>query len=63
VRAFTSLLTFAEAGLVGEALHDHWEKMAGQAPLTREDMAWGDMVQFVLRKARDAVDAREGGGG
>jgi hypothetical protein len=52
------LLTFAEAETVGERIHDHWKKMAGKAPL---DMGWGDLVQQVLRAARDVVSAREGG--
>jgi hypothetical protein len=55
------LLTFAEAETVGAQLHDHWTKMAGKAPMAREDMAWADLVQRVIRLARDVVDAREGG--
>lgn len=54
------LLTFAQAEFVGEQLHDYWQQMAGEAPLRRDDTAWGDVVQFVLRKARDARDASNG---
>jgi hypothetical protein len=53
--------TRAEAETVGERIHDHWKKMAGKAPLERGDMGWGDLVQQVLRAARDVVSAREGG--
>lgn len=56
------LITFAEAETIGEQMHDHWEKMAGEAPMTRDDTAWGDLVQFVIRKANDVWAAREGGG-
>lgn len=54
------LITFGEAEAIGHALHDHWEKMGATPPLDRQDMAWGDIVQFVLRKASEAVLAREG---
>lgn len=49
------LLTFAQAEEVGQRLHDHWQKMAGEAPLARDDMGWGDVVQQVIRLARDVV--------
>jgi hypothetical protein len=54
------LLTFAEAETVGAQLHDHWLKMAGEVPMGREDCGWADIVQQVLRRARDVVDGREG---
>jgi hypothetical protein len=50
------LLTFEQALRVGELLHDRWSIMAGDVPLTRDDMAWGDIVQFVLRSATAEVD-------
>ena len=53
------LLTFAEAESIGEQLHDHWEKMAGAAPMERGDMGWADLVQQVIRRARDVVAQRE----
>lgn len=52
------LLTYSRAEAIGRELHDHFEKMAGSAPLDREDMAWGDIVQFVIRKAREGQDGR-----
>lgn len=57
------ILSFGEAETVGAELHDRWRAQAGDAPLTRDDMAWGDIVQFVIRRARDLVSMREAGGG
>lgn len=51
-------LTFGQAERVGQALHDRWEKMTGKAPLEREDMGWGDIIQFVIRTAQDVVEGR-----
>lgn len=58
-----SLLTFNEAQALGEELHDHWAKQDpnGVAPLARDDFAWGDVVQFVLRRASAIVREREDG--
>lgn len=55
------LLTFDEAQRLGEELHDHWQKQADPAPppLARDDFAWADMVQFVLRRASGIVRERE----
>jgi hypothetical protein len=53
-------LTFAEAETVGRQLHDHWTKMAGKAPMERDDYGWADLVQVTLRLARNVVDARDG---
>lgn len=48
------LLTHAQAETVGQQLHDRWHVMAaGTVPLTRDDLAWADIVQFVLRTAYD----------
>jgi hypothetical protein len=55
------LITFAEAEAVGAALHDHFEKQLGTTPMARDDMGWGDVVQFVLRTASAAVRARDAG--
>jgi hypothetical protein len=52
------LLAFDEAEQVGRALHDHWVKMAGEAPMGADDMGWADVVQFVARKAREIADER-----
>jgi hypothetical protein len=57
------LITFDEAQRIGGELHDHWQRQSGKPPpLARHDFAWGDMVQFVLRKAHEAVQARESEG-
>lgn len=49
------LLSFDDAQKVGQQLHDHWVKHAGAAPMGREDMGWGDLVQFVVRHAREVA--------
>lgn len=51
-------LSFDEALTVGEALHDRMKKTLGSAPLPRDSMGWGDLVQFVMREAQSAIDAR-----
>lgn len=51
-------LSFADAEAVGEALHDHWQKMTGSAPIARGDLAWADLVQFVARTARGVAASR-----
>ena len=53
------LLTFSDAEAVGAALHDHWQKMTGSAPIERGDLAWADMVQFVARTARARAAERQ----
>jgi predicted protein tyrosine phosphatase len=53
------LLTFNEAEEVGAALHDHWTKMVGSAPIERGNLAWADFVQFVARTARARVAKRK----
>jgi hypothetical protein len=50
------VISFDQAERVGQALHDHWLSMSGAAPLKRDDMGWGDIVQFTLRTARDVLD-------
>jgi hypothetical protein len=58
--AAVSPLTFAEAEAIGAACFDRWEKMAGEgtAPLSREDMGWADLVQFVWRSGMGAIADR-----
>lgn len=48
------LIPFDKAQAIGKRLHDRWEDMTGQAPLAEDDMAWGDIVQFIIRCARDS---------
>lgn len=55
------LITYAQAEAIGQDLHDRWEKMTGAAPLERDDLGWGDIVQFVVRKARETVPEKEDG--
>lgn len=43
---------------MGQALHDHWRKMAGETPIQRDSLARADLVQFVARKARERVAER-----
>lgn len=52
------ILTFDEAQAVGEQMHDHWLRLTGQTPLPRDHLAWGDLVQFVTRKACERVVER-----
>lgn len=51
----TGLLSFAQAEVIAGELHDRWQVMTGKAPMSREDMAWADIVQFVIRKAREVT--------
>ena len=55
------LVSFSEAEAIGVALHDHMEKHLGSVPMDRDDMGWGDLVQFVLRRASETVRDREEG--
>ena len=53
------LLSYDEAQAVGAAVHDHWLRMTGEAPLGRDHLGWADLVQFVTRKACERVVERE----
>lgn len=55
------LLSFDEAQDVGAAVHDHWLRMTGEAPIGRDNLGWADLVQFVTRKACECVVARGDG--
>lgn len=53
------LITFAEAELIGQEMHDRWEMLGGgAAPLDRADFAWADLVQFCIRRADAVARAR-----
>ena len=54
------ILSYDEALAVGAAVHDHWQRMTGAAPIGRDDLSWADLVQFVTRKACERVVEREG---
>ena len=56
------LLTYEEAQDVGAAVHDHWLRMTGEAPIGRDNLGWADLVQFVTRKAWERLVEREGAG-
>ena len=53
------ILTYDEAQDVGVAVHDHWLRMTGVAPIGRDHLGRADLVQFVTRKACERVVARE----
>lgn len=54
------LIRFGEAEAIGREVHDRWEKLApGNVPLSRDDMAWGDIVQFIIRMAQKTALERE----
>lgn len=52
------LVGFGEAEAIGVQLHDRMVAQLGAAPMTRDDLGWGDLVQFVLRKASEAARDR-----
>ena len=54
------ILSYDEAQDVGAAVHDHWLRMNGAAPIGRDHLGWADLVQFVTRKACERVVEREG---
>ena len=56
------ILTYDEAQDVGAAVHDHWLRMTGEAPIGRDNLGWADLVQFVTRKACERLVEREGAG-
>jgi hypothetical protein len=58
-----TLISFAEAEAIGLAVHDRIAAMGAVPPMRRDDLGWGDLVQFVLRSARSAAAARGGVGG
>jgi hypothetical protein len=54
------LVTFTEAEQIGAELHDRWALLSGgEPPLTREDYAWSDIAQFVIRRADEIARARK----
>ena len=53
------ILTHDEARDVGAAVHDHWRRLNGAAPIARDHPGRADLVQFVTRKACERVVERE----
>lgn len=52
------VLTYSEAEKVGGALCTRFSALTGVKPPTIKDEAWGDICQFVLRHAREAIARR-----
>lgn len=47
-----STITYAEAELVGQRLHSQWHSLVGTGRRPTGETFWADVVQFVLREAR-----------
>ena len=47
------LLPFDKAQAIGKRLHDRWEDMTGQEAPEIDELAWGDVVAFIVRCARE----------
>lgn len=56
------LLKFPEAEALGVECHDRMVAMGVPPVLKRDDLGWADLVQFVLRRARDIADAKRAAG-
>lgn len=52
------IINFGEAEAIGQAMHDRFVEFGVTLPLSRDDMGWADLVQFVVRKANAALAAR-----
>ena len=44
-----------DAADLGERLADQWQMLIGTPAPNRDDLVWADLIQFVLRLARDAA--------
>lgn len=55
-----TILTFGQAEQIGQEMHDRFVANDVTPPMPRDDMGWADLVQFVMRRARDLV-SQEGG--
>ena len=53
------ILRYDEAERVGDALHDHLVRLTGSSPFAKGDLGLADTVQYITRKARELVDARD----
>jgi hypothetical protein len=40
-----------KAEQIGLALHDYWTRMFGDKVPNRDDLAWADIVQFIVRQS------------
>ncbi|GAO52976.1 hypothetical protein NMD1_02633 [Novosphingobium sp. MD-1] len=52
-------MTHDDAGVIGAALARQWALLVGTPAPASDDLIWADLVQFVLRLARERHD--EGG--
>jgi hypothetical protein len=46
-------LPHAKAEEIGAQLCDYWDRIVGEKIPDRDDFAWADMVQFVVRSAQE----------
>jgi hypothetical protein len=53
------LLTFTQAANLGRMLHDRCIMMGHQPPLPRNDMGWGDLVQFAVRMMNEGISKED----
>ena len=51
------IVRFSEAEAVGADVRERWSSITGEEP--GDATRWGDLVQLVLRRARDRVAQRE----
>lgn len=52
------VLRFSEAEAVGIDVRDRWSSIVGEEP-RGDPLRWADLVQFVLRRARERAGLRE----
>jgi hypothetical protein len=52
-------IAHAKAELIGTQLHQQWTKLVSLPAPAADSLIWADLVQFVLRAARD-VDQYDG---
>lgn len=53
------VVKFSEAEQIGAELHDRWADMTGkEPPFSREDLAWADVTQFIVRRAAALAERR-----
>ena len=55
-----TMLNHTEAETVGLELSRKWEGMTGHDAPVMNALTWGDVVQFVLRRAREIEVERNG---
>ena len=48
-------LPHAKAEEIGAQLCDYWDRIVGEKIPERDDFAWADIVQFVVRSSNDKI--------